>query len=97
MGKPRYGDVCELVPSIDFCHAGLEAAMKKISPRGTEDFCTVTLSANVNGLIKAIDLCRLYKLELALSTTYEEDEWSLEYIFIDSVSSQKSVCWSSGA
>ena len=90
--KPRYGDVCELAHSMDFSHVSLDLAMEAIQ-RGPDDYCSVTLGVNASGLIKAIDLCRLYKLELALSTTYERDEWSLEYIS----STTTSTCWSPGA
>ena len=91
--KPRYGDVCEIDPASDFSPVSLEEAMGRLPPRAPKDYCAVTLSVNADGLIKAIDLCRLYKLELSLKTTYEKDEWSLEYIGADNTT----ICWSPGA
>ena len=95
MGKPRYGDVCELPVACDFSQVGLDEAMEELRPRGRDIYGTVTLSANADGLIKAIDLCRLYNLELGFSTTYERDEWSLEYLCIDPP--RKHTCWTPGA
>ncbi|KKK59227.1 hypothetical protein LCGC14_3036500 [marine sediment metagenome] len=91
--KPRYGDVHELDPVCDLSHIGLERAIKKMPPHDPENYCTLRLSANADGLMTAIAMCHLYKLELALSTTYERDEWSLEYIGTDTTT----ICWSPGA
>ncbi len=91
--KPRYGDVYELDHSMDLSHVSLELAMEKMPSHDPKYYCTLKLSANADGLMKAIYMCQLYKLELGLSTTYERDEWSLEYIG----SEKTSICWSPGA
>ena len=93
--KPKYGDVYELDTNMDFSQVSLELALEKLPGRRVHAYCSVKLSANADGLIKAIDLCRLYKLELGLSSTYERDEWSLEYMNADPP--EAFTCWSPGA